>query len=95
MKAKRGLSGLKPLRSVGSSESQAGSSGQRQTTMGTTGVESTQIIWFLGSQMDEARLCEQWPEDTQKSPKLKGDYQARVCSGQMVPMVVRQQGWTT
>jgi hypothetical protein len=44
--------------------------------------------------MDEAELCEQWPEDTKKSPKLKGDFQARVRSGQMVPMVVRQQGWT-
>ncbi len=43
---------------------------------GTTRVKSTQIRWFSGSQAGEDGLCAQQPKDTQRSAKLKGDYQA-------------------
>jgi hypothetical protein len=40
-----------------------------------------------------AGLHEQWPKTLNECLKLNGDYQARVHSGQMVLLVVRQGGW--
>ncbi len=92
----RGGSGSSPLRSDDSHD-EAGphEKGQRQTK-GTTGVESTQIRWFLGSFCKQGWLgCMSSSQKTlKKSLKLKRDYQAWVHSDEIVLVVVRQGGWT-
>ncbi len=46
-------------------------------------LEYPQITWFLW-----------WPKTLKSKLNLKGEYEARVHSGQMVLVVVRQGGWT-
>jgi hypothetical protein len=50
------------------------------------------MVLMIVRQVD--RKIEWWPKDTENKLNLMGDYQARVNSGQMALVVVRQGGWT-
>ncbi len=95
MKGQEGLSGSSPLRADGSLGCQAGrlnwvSSGQRQTRGDYWGSSPLKSDGFRVVRQE--RLV--WVCSGQKTPKeslkLKGDYQARVYSHQMVLLTVRQ-----
>jgi hypothetical protein len=76
MKAK-GAIRINSTQSDGSDDNQVGrldhvSGGQRQNQGGTTGVESTQILWFSGSQTWRLACMSRWQKDKQGKPKTQG-----------------------
>jgi hypothetical protein len=93
-----GLSGLSPLRSDSSHDSQVGRldhvrSGQRQLrgAIGLSPLRSNGSCDGQAGRLDKVTVV---TKDTESKLSLKGDYQAQVHWGQMVLMVAKQEGWT-
>jgi hypothetical protein len=59
-------------------------------TKENTGIDFTPMRWFSGNQAGRLDCVSSGQETLKESPKLKGDYQAQVHSGQMVLVAVRQ-----